>query len=81
MSFLKTDATEFSHVQSYINRVILARPDVSFTLIHNDKTIIQNKGIKDNPELALKNAIASIYGNIYVSSKYIFIFVLSKKRR
>jgi len=63
LKFLKGDATEFSHVQNFISRIILARSDVSFLLIHNGKTALQSKGLKDQPELALKNAVGAIFGN------------------
>ena len=37
--FLKTDQTEFSHCADVVRRIALARPDVSFTLTHNGKTV------------------------------------------
>ncbi len=37
--FLKTDQTEYGHAADVVRRLALARPDVTFSLIHNGKTI------------------------------------------
>ena len=37
--FLKTERTEFSHIQQFLHRIALARFDVEFILEHNAKTI------------------------------------------
>ena len=37
--FLKTDATEFGHCAEVVRRLALVRPDVTFTLLHNGKTV------------------------------------------
>ena len=37
--FLKSDHTEFNHVQEAFIRVALAHPDIAFSLIHNDEEI------------------------------------------
>lgn len=37
--FLKTDATEFGHCEQAFTRVVLSRPDVSFTLQHNGRVL------------------------------------------
>ena len=39
--FLRTEKTEFNHIDEVIRRIALARFDVTFTLIHNGKTIRQ----------------------------------------
>jgi DNA mismatch repair protein MutL len=39
--FLRTDKTEFNHIDEVIRRIALARFDVTFTLTHNGKTIRQ----------------------------------------
>lgn len=62
LKFLKKDETELGHIREYLSRVILARPDVSFTYINDGKTIFKTQGISDNYELALKNAIGVIFG-------------------
>lgn len=37
--FLKTEQTEFGHCTEVVRRIALSRPDVSFSLTHNGKTI------------------------------------------
>jgi DNA mismatch repair protein MutL len=37
--FLKTEQTEFGHCAEVVRRIALARPDVSFSLTHNGKTV------------------------------------------
>jgi DNA mismatch repair protein MutL len=37
--FLKSDQTEYGHCAEVLRRVALARPDVSFTLTHNGRTV------------------------------------------
>jgi DNA mismatch repair protein MutL len=37
--FLKSEQTEYGHCADIVRRIALARPDVSFTLSHNGKTI------------------------------------------
>lgn len=37
--FLKSEQTEFGHCAEIVRRIALARPDVSFSLTHNGKTV------------------------------------------
>ncbi|TFW26573.1 DNA mismatch repair endonuclease MutL [Massilia arenosa] len=37
--FLKSEQTEYGHCAEVVRRIALARPDVSFTLSHNGKTV------------------------------------------
>jgi DNA mismatch repair protein MutL len=37
--FLKSEQTEFGHCAEVVRRIALARPDVSFSLTHNGKTV------------------------------------------
>jgi DNA mismatch repair protein MutL len=39
--FLRTERTEFGHIEKWIRRLALSRPDVAFTLTHNRRTALQ----------------------------------------
>ncbi|OCG10175.1 DNA mismatch repair protein MutL [Gilliamella sp. wkB178] len=39
--FLKTEKTEFMHIEEFVKRIALARPDVTFNLQHNGKLVKQ----------------------------------------
>jgi len=39
--FLRTERTEFGHIDKWIRRLALSRPDVAFTLTHNRRAIFQ----------------------------------------
>lgn len=37
--FLKSDKTEFTHIDEWLKRIVLVRGDIHFTLTHNGKTV------------------------------------------
>jgi DNA mismatch repair protein MutL len=39
--FLRTERTEFGHIEKWVRRLALARQDVAFTLTHNRRTVMQ----------------------------------------
>jgi len=39
--FLRTERTEFGHIEKWIRRLALSRPDVAFTLTHNRRSVMQ----------------------------------------
>jgi DNA mismatch repair protein MutL len=39
--FLRTERTEFNHIDKWVRRLALVRPDVAFTLTHNRRTILK----------------------------------------
>ncbi|MDJ0813575.1 MAG: DNA mismatch repair endonuclease MutL [Woeseiaceae bacterium] len=39
--FLRTERTEFGHIEKWVRRLALARPDVAFTLSHNRRTVLR----------------------------------------
>ncbi len=54
--FLKTPRSEEGEISSYVQRLILSNPDISFKYVANDKIIYQSFGD------GLKSAFISIYG-------------------
>jgi DNA mismatch repair protein MutL len=62
LKFLKTSGTEFSHIQQWVSRIMLARPDVSYTLIHDGEIVLQTQGDQAGAEHALRNAIGTVFG-------------------
>lgn len=56
--FLKTDNVEFKHIVSEFTRVALTRPDVGFTLIHNDRDIFVLR-----PAMSLKFRVQDLLGS------------------
>ena len=55
--FLKAARTEGGYVGEYLTRMILARPDISFKFLANEKVIYQSPG-----DGVLKDAIYCVYG-------------------
>ncbi len=45
--FMRTEKTEFNHIDEIIRRIALARFDVSFNLTHNGKAIRQYRAVAD----------------------------------
>lgn len=39
--FLRTERTEFGHIEKWLRRLALSRPDVAFTLTHNRRAVLQ----------------------------------------
>ncbi len=64
--FLRTEKTEFNHIDEVVRRIALARFDVAFTLIHNGKVIRQYRAVNDKSHYAKR--VAMICGNKFVES-------------
>ncbi len=46
--FLRTERTEFNHIDKWVRRLALARPDVAFTLSHNRHTVLKLDAAADD---------------------------------
>lgn len=62
--FLRTEKTEFAHIEEVIKRIALARFDVTFILNHNAKVIKHYRAVK-NAEQNVKR-IAAVCGQRFV---------------
>ena len=61
--FLKTERTEFGHIEKWVRRLALSRPEVAFTLTHNQRTIMSTPAAKTMEYQ--RQRIAKICGNAF----------------
>jgi DNA mismatch repair protein MutL len=64
--FLKTEKTEFSHIESLIKKMALSRFDIGFTLNHNQKQILNLQPADSLSEQ--EKRIASICGSAFIEN-------------
>lgn len=57
LKYMRSPQSELSHVVDVVNRLSLAHPRISFTLINEDKQLLQTSGQGD-----LRQVLAAIYG-------------------
>ena len=63
LKYLKSETTELANTSAFIEKLALAKPNISFTLTNNDNVIVRTSGSND-----LLKTIHEIYG-LAVSSK------------
>ncbi|MGE9551246.1 DNA mismatch repair endonuclease MutL [Erwinia amylovora] len=63
--FMRTEKTEFTHIDEIIRRIALARFDVAFSLSHNGKLMRQYRGVADNSQR--ERRLGSICGTAFLS--------------
>jgi DNA mismatch repair protein MutL len=59
--FLRTERTEFSHIENVITRIALSHYGVHFVLRHNQKTVLQFQSAEDRA--AMERRIKSVCGS------------------
>ena len=64
--FLKTEKTEFRHLEEVVKRLALSRFDVAFQLRHNGKVIHQLR--QADSELEQERRVASICGSAFIDN-------------
>ena len=62
--FMRTEKTEFSHIEEVIKRIALARFDVAFTLTHNQKVVRQYRMAKNLTQQAKR--VAQVCGQSFI---------------
>jgi len=62
--FLRTEKTEFNHIDEVIRRIALARFDVTFTLTHNGKAIRQYRAATNKAQHAKR--VAMVCGQKFI---------------
>jgi len=63
--FLRTERTEFNHIDKWVRRLALARPDVAFALSHNRRAVLNLK-VANEPEEIL-DRIGKLCGDAFAS--------------
>ncbi|HNP65332.1 MAG TPA: DNA mismatch repair endonuclease MutL [Woeseiaceae bacterium] len=58
--FLRTERTEFGHIEKWFRRLALSRPEIDFTLTHNQRSVLQTPAAKTIDEQ--RQRIAKICG-------------------
>jgi DNA mismatch repair protein MutL len=61
--FLRTERTEFGHIEKWVRRLALSRQDVAFTLTHNRRTVMQLVAATSDDER--RQRIARICGEAF----------------
>ena len=64
--FLKTEKTEFAHIERLVKRMALSRFDISFTLSHNHKEVLNLK-VADS-EQSKERRVAEICGSSFIEN-------------
>ncbi len=64
--FLRTEKTEFTHIEEVIKRIALARFDVAFTLVHNGKVIRQYRLAQTDGQKAKR--VAQVCGQAFIDN-------------
>ena len=73
--FLKTEKTEFAHIETLIKRMALSRFDIGFTLSHNQKEILNLKPADTDSEQ--ERRIAGICGSAFIENSVKIDFAAS----
>ncbi len=64
--FLKTEKTEFSHIENLIKKMALSRFDIGFTLNHNLREVINLKPVESESDK--EKRIANICGSAFIEN-------------
>ncbi|MDO4698058.1 MAG: DNA mismatch repair endonuclease MutL [Pasteurellaceae bacterium] len=64
--FLRTDKTEFAHIDEVLRRIALAKPQVTFILTHNGKKVRHYKGVPQHNVEQQQKRVAAICGDEFV---------------
>jgi DNA mismatch repair protein MutL len=73
--FLKTEKTEFAHIETLIKRMALSRFDIGFSLSHNQKEILNLKPAESDVEQ--EQRIAGICGSAFIENSVKIDFAAS----
>jgi len=61
--FLRTERTEYGHIEKWVRRLALSRPDIAFTMTHNRRTVLSLVAAGDDE--GRRHRIARICGDAF----------------
>ncbi len=61
--FLRTERTEFQHIERRMRRLVLSRPEIAFSLTHNQRTVLQVPAARTEDEQ--RKRVAKICGEAF----------------
>ncbi|MGD1983955.1 MAG: DNA mismatch repair endonuclease MutL, partial [Chromatiaceae bacterium] len=64
--FLRTDKTEFGHLEQVVKRLALAHPSVAFSLVHNGRQVFD--AVSANDRMAHERRLADLLGPAFVDA-------------
>jgi len=73
--FLKSEKTEFAHIEALIKRMALSRFDVGFTLTHNQKPVLDLKPVADEGRRLQR--VADLCGSAFIGQSAAIDFAAS----
>ena len=61
--FLRTERTEYGHIEKWVRRLALSRPDIAFTMTHNRRTVLSLAAASD--EESRRQRVANVCGDAF----------------
>ncbi len=61
--FLRTERTEYGHIEKWVRRLALSRPDIAFTMTHNRRTALSLAAASD--EESRRQRVANVCGDAF----------------
>ena len=61
--FLRTERTEYGHIEKWVRRLALSRPDIAFTMTHNRRTVLSLAAASD--EASRRQRVANVCGDAF----------------
>jgi len=61
--FLRTERTEYVHIEKWVRRLALSRPDVAFTMTHNRRSVLSLTAASDDEQR--RQRIANVCGDAF----------------
>ncbi|OIM99226.1 hypothetical protein BFR57_01215 [Idiomarina sp. MD25a] len=70
--FLRTDKTEFGHIDEVIKRIALSRWDVEITVNHNGKRVRHYPAVREQQQTHLRRRLAKVCGSAFAQDALYF---------